>query len=505
MNLELHFLFPELLVIATSLACVTVDILVVPAKRWKLVPLTAAAGLAAALLFLLLDRREGAAVYGHFTVDAFSRFTRTISVAGGLLLVAIAAPYTKRMDRGHGEFYALLLLALTGVMLVAGVADFMSLFVSVELITISSYVLAAFKRQDPRSTEAGLKYLIVGAVSSAFLLFGIALVYGAVGAVDFSSIAAHVAGKGAGALLSLGTVLVFMGLFFKAAAVPMQVWAPDVYEGAPSPVTGFLSSLSKSAGFVLLLRIVQVLVVPSTGPLGIGAPSGPWATFLGVIAGLTLLYGNLGAIAQKDVKRLLAYSSIGHAGYLMMGVTVVAAAGTPQLRQEGAAAVLVYLLAYYVTTLTAFAVVCAVSAEGRGHDAATSYAGLSRRSPLLAFAMLLALLSLAGVPPLAGLIGKFLVFYAVMDTAKTAPGLTALGVVGALSVIFSLYFYLLLIREMYAKPPLEGDAAVPLRPALAHRVAVYAGIGALLVLGIFWGPVLEAANSAAAALFSAGR
>ena len=501
MNLDLHFLFPEFLVIATALACVTVDILVKPAKRLTLVPLTAALGLAAALLVLLLDRREGTAVYGHYTIDAFARFTRTIAVAGGLLLVAIAAPYTKRMDRGHGEFYALLLLALTGVLLVAGVADFMSLFVSVELITISSYVLAAFKRQDPRSTEAGLKYLIVGAVSSAFLLFGIALVYGAVGAVDFSSIKAHVAGKGAGALLSLGTVLVFMGLFFKAAAVPMQVWAPDVYEGSPSPVTGFLSSLSKSAGFVLLLRVVQVLVVPASGPLGMGAPSGPWATFLGIIAGLTLLYGNLGAIAQKDVKRLLAYSSIGHAGYLLMGVTVVAGAATPALRQEGAAAVLVYLLAYYVTTLTAFAVVTAVSAEGRGHAMGTSYAGLSRRSPLLAFAMLLALLSLAGVPPLAGLIGKFLVFFAVMDTAKTLPGLTTLAVVGALSVVFSLYFYLLLIREMYAKPPIEGDAALPLRPAFAHRVAVYAGIGALVVLGVFWRPAVEAANSAAAALF----
>lgn len=503
MNLDLHLLAPEILVLATALACVTVDLLVAPARRVRLVPLTAGIGLCATLLVLLLDRREGPAVYGHFVVDAFARFTRTIAVAGGVLLTLVAAPYTRRMDRGHGEFYALLLFALTGVMLVAGVADFMSLFVSLELVTISSYVLAAFKRQDPRSTEAGLKYLVVGAVSSAFLLFGIALVYGAVGAVDFPAVAAHVAGKGAGALLTLGAVLVFMGLFFKTSAVPMQVWAPDVYEGAPSPVTGFLSSLSKSAGFVLLLRTVQVLVVPASGAGGVGVPAGPWGTFLGIVAGLTLLYGNLGAIAQKDVKRLLAYSSIGHAGYMLMGITVVAAAATPALRQEGAAAVLVYLLAYYVTTLTAFAVVSAVSAEGRGHDTATAYAGISRRSPLLAFAMLLALLSLAGVPPLAGLIGKFLVFYSVVDGAKTSPGLTILGVVGALSVVFSLYFYLLLIRAMYATPPVEGDAARPLHPRPAHRLAAWAGIVALIGLGIFWGPVLDAANSAAAALFAA--
>ncbi len=219
---------------------------------------------------------------------------------------------------------------------------------------------------------------------------------------------------------------------------------------------------------------------------------------------MTLVYGNLGAIAQKDVKRLLAYSSIGHAGYMLMGVTVVAAAATPALRQEGAAAVLVYLLAYYVTTLTAFAVVAAVSSEGKGHDMAGSYAGLSRRSPLLAFAMLLALLSLAGVPPLAGLIGKFLVFFAVVDAAKTSPALTALGVVGALSVVFSLYFYLILIRAMYAGTPSGGADAPRLRVALGHRVAVFVGIAALLGLGIFWGPVHEAASSAAAALFAPG-
>ena len=509
MNLDLHFLLPEIVVVATALACVTVDILVAPARRNRFVAFTAALGLGAALLVVLLDRRTGAAVGGHFTVDAFSLFARTIAVAGGLLLVAVAAPYTARMDRGHGEFYALLLLALTGVMLTAGVSDLMSLFVALELITISSYALAAFKRHDPRSTEAGLKYLVVGAVSSAFLLFGIALVYGAVGAVDFHSIVAHVSGKGPGALLSLGTVLVFMGLFFKASAVPMQVWAPDVYQGAPSPVTGFLSSLSKSAGFVLLLRIVTTLVVPLGSPVGgaaggVGAPTGPWGAFLGIVAGLTLLYGNLGAMAQKDVKRLLAYSSIGHAGYLMMGITAVVASGTPALRQEGAGSVLFYLFAYYVTTITAFAVVAAVSAQARGHQASVTYAGLSRRSPLLAFAMLLALLSLAGVPPLAGLIGKFLVFFALVDAAKAHPGLVALASVGALSVVLSLYFYLLLIREMYAKDPVpEGPGVPALRVSLGHKLAVAFGICAMIGLGIFWGPLHEAAQHAAAALFAA--
>ncbi len=277
------------------------------------------------------------------------------------------------------------------------------------------------------------------------------------------------------------------------------MWAPDVYQGAPTPVTAFLSSVSKSAGFVLLLRVIQVLVAPA-GAAGADA----WIPFFSVVAAATLLYGNLGAMAQKDVKRLLAYSSIGHAGYLMMGITAVVASGTPALRQEGAGSVLFYLFAYYVTTITAFAVVAAVSAQARGHQASVTYAGLSRRSPLLAFAMLLALLSLAGVPPLAGLIGKFLVFFALVDAAKAHPGLVALASVGALSVVLSLYFYLLLIREMYAKDPVpEGPGVPALRVSLGHKLAVAFGICAMIGLGIFWGPLHEAAQHAAAALFAA--
>jgi len=499
MDLHLHLLLPEILVVATVLLLVTADLLLPAARRVRLVPVVAGLGLLAALLTLLLDGRTGGAVFGHFVVDGFSRFVRGMVLGAGVLLTLVSAPYTARMDRGHGEFYAILLFALVGVMLVSGVTDLMSMFVSLELVTIGSYVLAAFKRNDPRSTEAGLKYLVIGAVSSAILLFGVALVYGAAGSVDFGPISAHVAGKGFGPLLSLGTVLVMGGLFFKCSAVPFQVWAPDVYQGAPTPVTAFLSSVSKSAGFVLLLRIVQVLVAPA-GSAGAEA----WTPFFSVVAAATLLYGNLGAMAQKDVKRLLAYSSIGHAGYLMMGVTAVVASGTPALRQEGAGAVLFYLFAYYVTTITAFAVVAAVSAQARGHTASVAYAGLSRRSPLLAFAMLLALLSLAGVPPLAGLIGKFLVFFAIVDAAKAHPGLVALASVGALSVVLSLYFYLLLIREMYAKDPAPaGPEVPPLRVAAGHKLAVAFGIFAMIGLGVFWGPLHEAAQHAAAALFAA--
>lgn len=497
--MNLHLILPEILVLAGGLLAVTVSLVAPPARRPGLVPWVAGLALAAALAAVVVGRPDGVALAGSHLSDGFSRFVRGLACAGGLMLVLVSAPYTRRLDRGHGEFYGLLLFALLGVMLVSAVTDLMGLFVSLELVTITSYVLAAFKRTDARSAEAGLKYLVVGAVSSAFLLFGCALVFGATGSVTFSTIATHVAGKGFAPLLALGTGLVFCGLFFKAAAVPFQVWAPDVYQGAPSPVTAFLSSLSKSAGFVLLLRVVSVLVVPAAGTPGGDA----WIAFFGAVAALTLLYGNLGAMPQRDVKRLLAYSSIGHAGYMLLGVTVVIAARTTALRIDGAAAVLVYLVAYYLTTLTAFAVVVALSAQGRGHDSASVYAGLHRRSPLLAFAMLLALLSLAGVPPMAGLIGKFLVFFALIGAAEARPGLYALGIVGSLGVVLSLYYYLLLIRDMYAKEPAADGPQGPLVVPFATKVAVFAGIFALIGLGVYWAGAFDAARAAATALFAA--
>jgi NADH-quinone oxidoreductase subunit N len=490
-GLDLHLLLPEIVLTVAAMAVVAVDLLA-PAspRRTAAAPALSAAGIAVALALLLLDRREGGALFGAFQADAFARFARALAAGGGLLVVALASTYTRRMDRGHGEFYGLLLLALLGVLLVAGVADLVSLFVAVELVTVLSYVLVAFKRNDPRSTEAGLKYLVVGAVSSAVLLFGIALVYGACGSLVFGAITDHVARGGFTPLLALGTALVFGGVFFKTASVPFQVWAPDVYQGAPTPVTAFLASLSKSAGFVLLLRLLQVVVVPAAGA---GAGS-PWAAFFTVVAVATLLFGNLGAIPQRDVKRLLAYSSIGHAGYLTMGAAAVAAAATPAEARDAGAAVLFYLLAYYVTALTAFGVVTLVSAATRGHDLPGSYAGLARRSPFLAFAMLLALLSLAGVPPLAGLAGKFLVFYAVVD-----KGLWALALVGAGSVVVSLYYYLLFAKQMYVRRGL--DETTPIAVPLPARLVLWGGMAAMLVLGIYWQPAYEAAAEAAGALF----
>jgi NADH-quinone oxidoreductase subunit N len=323
------------------------------------------------------------------------------------------------------------------------------------------------------------------------LLFGIALVYGATGQVSLAAISETITARGGSSMLTLGTALVLGGLFFKAAAVPFQVWAPDVYEGAPTPVTAFLASLSKSAGFVLLLRAVQALVLPAAGG-GV-----PWAGFLAAIAVLTLLYGNLGAIPQRDVKRMLAYSSIAHAGYLLIGVTAVVAAGTTEHAVDAAGAVLLYLFAYYLTTISAFAVVAVVSATSGGrHEASEAYVGLARRSPFLGVSMLFALLSLAGVPPMAGLIGKLLVFKAAVDT-----GLMTLALIGAGTVVVSLYYYLLLIKQMYVRA--GPDDGVRIAVPGSAKLALGIGVAAMVALGIYWDPAWRAAREAAVALLGA--
>ncbi len=506
LELNLSLLLPEAIVAGTALGVLLAEILLPPDRRSRATGLLAALGLGAAAVWLLAVRPEGTAlrlvaapgadhagqILTAWRSDAFSLFGRALATVGALLVVLLSIPYSRRLDRGHGEFYALLLFAVLGVMLVTGVTDLLTLFICLELVTINSYVLVAFKRNDPRSTEAGLKYLLIGAVSSAVLLFGISLVYGAVGEVSFGAIADAVRASAQPTLLGMGLVLVVVGIFFKVGAVPFQIWIPDVYQGAPSPVTAFLSTGSKAAGMFLLLRIAQAVFLPAAG-----GPSGPlWIWLLGVVSVVTLLFGILGAIPQRSAKRLFGYSSIGHAGYLLMGVAALAAAGKSE-GTDGATAILFYLLAFFFTNLTAFTVIVLVSASSGGRHEAWAYRGLWKRSPFLAVAMTIALLSLAGVPPLSGFFGKFLILSSVME-----KHLVALAVVGALGVAVSFYFYLLWIRELFVKPPepMLEDVGVPVAPWA--RVVLAIGIIAMLGMGIFMGPFYAWAETAARSLAS---
>lgn len=516
-HLDLHVLLPEFLVAGAALGVILVELLLPPGRRALPAAAAALGGLGAAVLVLLFARPDGMALWvvddggvllTAWRSDPFGLFLRTVVAIGGLLTVLLSIPYTRRMDRGHGEFYAVLLTAILGVLLVTGVSDFLSLFVCLELVTISSYVLVAFKRNDLKSTEAGMKYLLVGAVSSAILLFGIALVYGAVGEVSFDAVARHLAAVGDGGhplhheLFDIGMLLVVVGILFKVGGVPFQVWIPDVYQGAPTPVTAFLSTGSKTAGVALFLRLAQSVFLPASAAGGGLA----WVWILGVVSVMTLLFGILGAVPQRDIKRLLGYSSIGHAGYLLMGVAAVIAVPTSSAVSvtaaesvvPGVSAILYYLLAFFFTNLTAFTVIVLVSRSSGGRHGAPSYSGLALRSPFLALCLCLALLSLAGVPPLAGFFGKFLIL-----TALVEKGMFPLALIGALGVVVSLYFYLLWIKQMYMLDPDESLAQGPIRVGPWARTVLIVGITAMLLMGVVFGPFKGWAETAARSIATA--
>ena len=499
---NLQVLLPEFIVAGAALAAILPELVLPAGRRAAATAWTSLAGLLIAFVLLvtvgpsealgLEIRTADGDLLSGWRSDAFSVYCRAIIAAGGALLVLISIPFTRRMDRGHGEFYAIMLFALLGCMLVCGVSDMLSLFVCLELVTIMAYILTAFRRNQLRSTEAGLKYLIIGAVSTAVLMLGIALIYGATGSLAFEAIAQHVASGAPGALMVVGISMVLVGLFFKIGGVPFQVWIPDVYEGAPSPVTAFLITASKFAGVVLVIRFAQAAILPGVGVAG----AFPWVALIGAAAIVTLLFGVLGAIPQRSLKRLLAYSSIGHAGYLLIGTAALCSeGGTPE---KATAALLYYMMAYFATSVTAFLVIVVVS--GASHDDhRNAFRGLSKRSPFLALAMALALFSLAGVPPMSGFFGKFLILFSAVD-----KGLYILAITGALAVIVSLYFYMLWIKEMYIKEPDETSKPDHIAVTPMVRTVLLLGMVAMLLMGVYMGPFYTWVSDAAASIAAFG-
>ncbi len=440
-----------------------------------------------------LDGKEYA-FRGRYGLDAFSVLFKVIFGITAMFVMAMSDTWLKRVDRGHGEFRLLTIFATMGMFFVASVEDFATLFVALELITVSFYCLTAFKRNDVRSIEAGIKYIVLGALASAFLLLGIAFIYGATGSLLLrdlaSSGAADQIGHAGGALLQFGVLLTLVGLGFKIAAVPFQVWTPDVYEGAASPVTAFLSMGSKAAGFVLLLKVVRACLGPMADS-GLAAASS-WGALIALLAGLTILYGNLGAMWQGNLKRLLGYSSIGHAGYLLMGVMA--------FNHAGFTAILYYLMAYLFTVLGVFAVVVLVNGLTKSHRV-DDYAGLGRTNPFLALVLTCGLLSLAGVPPLAGFFGKFLIFRAVI--AKGTVVAYSLAAVGSLGVVVSMYYYLCVVKRIYMHEAPENGPMKTIsgisRPMMAVLWICLIGI---FVLGFFVQPFMSLAEQAASALLA---
>ncbi len=456
-------LLPEVALVVWASALLLVD-LWIPKARKGWAAFLAVLGLALTFGFAVAQGGgAGAGFHGMVVSDGFATFLEALLALSGALGVLLAYDYLKRQGMVRGEYYTLLLFSVAGMMLMAKAADLMVIFLALELLSIPLYVLTAFARPREVGEEAALKYFLLGAFAAAFFVYGIALVYGATQSTQIAGIAAAVdTGRANLALLALGGGLLLVGLGFKVAAVPFHMWTPDVYEGAPSPLTSFMAVGAKVAGFAALLRVL-VLAFPTLGSR--------LAPIVWALALLTMVVGNLAALAQQNIKRMLAYSSIAHAGYMLVAVVAFADA---KAAPAAVAAVLFYLLAYAVTNFGAWAVVVAVEhAEGEGLNIA-DYAGLGRKHPWLALAMTVFMLSFAGIPPTVGFVGKFYLFRAALDA-----GYVGLAIVGVLASVVSVYYYMRVVTTMYMRAgeaEARGDAWLNLGVALTALATVFLGI-----------------------------
>ncbi len=468
----------EVWVIITGLVLMLAD-LFVPVERRRLV---AYAGIAALGILFVTNLGDsvtlGTAFNGAFINDGLAVFFKRIFILAAILVLFIAVEFSDRIVAA-AEYYSLIVFALAGMLFAASSNDFAMLFVSIELITITFYVLVSFQRSKVASLEAGVKYLILGALSSAFMIFGIALIWGTTGKLNFTELAAVVPQYEDSKIFLLGVLLVLVGLGFKIAAFPFQIWAPDVYQGAPAPTTAFLAIGSKAAGMVLLVRVLFSAVPAVTAH---------WTNLLIVISGITILYGNLCALPQRNVKRLLAYSSISHAGYLLLGFAAFSVSGQ--------AAIMYYLAGYLFTILAGFLVIALVMRHLETEDI-SGLAGLNQRSPLLAATMTISMVSLAGIPPLAGFFGKFLLLKAAVEAAQATgqPGYYCLVFTALAGVVISLYYYFGVIRAIYWSREARDLSVIEL--SAPAKVTAWICIAGIFWLGVFPNTVLNLANAAA--------
>jgi len=436
--------------------------LFIPKGRKGITALLSAVGLGITLglTFIQIGMESHTAFSDMVVLDGFAIFVNALLLVSGLLGVALAYGYVKRMGIERGEYYTLLLFSVTGMMLMAQATDLIMVFLALELLSIPLYVLAAFARPKIESEEAGMKYFLLGAFSTGFVVYGIALIFGATQSTSLPAIVAAASSGTSGLLLTIGAALLLIGFGFKVAAVPFHMWTPDVYQGAPTAVTAFMSSGAKIAGFAALLRVFAT-AFPSI--------SADMTDILWILSALTMIVGNVIAISQTDIKRLLAYSSIAHAGYILMAFVPY---GNPNsdISALSIASGLFYLVTYAVTNFGAWGVVMALeSAEGNGLRI-EDYAGLSKKHPVLALAMTIFMLSLIGLPPTIGLVGKFYLFRAAI-----AGGFTGLAIIGVLTSLVSAYYYLRVVVTMYMKdgePATESETWLNLSTGLTALLTV---------------------------------
>jgi NADH-quinone oxidoreductase subunit N len=428
---------------------------------------------AAGIAFVALAGSAGTTFSGMFVSDGYSTFFKLIFIANLVLTVLISPKYLGTVRINFGEYYCLILFATLGMMLMASAADIIVLYLGLELMALSTYVLAGFIRYDIRSNEAAMKYLLLGAFASAILLYGTSMIYGLTGTTNLRDIALYIANNGLASnpVLMLSMVMFAVAFSFKIAAVPFHMWAPDAYEGAPTPITAFMSVGPKAAGFAVLGRVFLT---------AFGSVHMDWAPILIPISILTMAVGNIVALSQTNIKRMLAYSSIAHAGYMLIGII----AGTP----AGLSSVLNYMLIYAFMNVGAFAVVIMLRTEGFKGEEIADFTGLAKTHPLAAALMLVFMFSLTGIPPMAGFMGKFYLFMAAVHA-----GYTWLVIVAVLFSAISAYFYLRIVMLMYMKEP-EESVRLNTSPGLGLALAVT--VAAVLLIGVLPAKVLELAQMA---------
>jgi NADH-quinone oxidoreductase subunit N len=439
------------------------------------------AGVVAILALVLalpaaLMASPGPAFQGMLVIDGMATFFRTLVVVVGLLVVFSSTDYLRRENQESGEYYALVLFSIVGQCVMVTANELVMIFIGLEISSIASYILAGYLRDDARNNEAALKYFLLGSFATAFLLYGVAWMYGATGSTNLTAIRGSLISgtPPPEALIGVAAALIFVGLAFKISAAPFQGWAPDVYQGAPAPVSAFLTVGPKAAAFAVLIRIFLGSLEPIAAR---------WEPAIWVCALATMLVGNFAAIMQSNIKRLLAYSSIAHAGYVL--VAVAANSGT------GSAAAMFYLAAYAFTNIGAFAVVTYFSRKGERYVGIDDFAGLAQRQPGMAAMLTIFLLSLIGVPLTGGFFGKFYIFKAALDSK-----LIWLTVIGLLNSAVAAYYYLRILVVMYMREPGESVETLPPAGALL-QIAVYGSAVGTLLLGIFPSLVLDFANRAA--------
>ena len=466
----------ELLKLASPEAVVAVTALVVLAiglaseRASGFCAFVAALGLALAVCTVRALPEHATLFHGMIVVTPLTSLFKIITLV--LAIFAVILTRGVSFTRHHGEFLALVLLATIGLMLLVGSEELLMIFIGLELTGLSLYVMAAFDKSDPRAAEAGLKYFLFGSTASAFTLFGLSLVYGMCGTTSLAEIGHNLTTQSVEPLLAAGLAMTLVGLAFKTAVAPFHLWAPDVYQGAPLPSAAFIASGSKVAAFVVLGKILLVGFAPMQGSAAWHAFAAGWSPLIALLAALSIVVGNIVALAQSNVRRLLAYSAVAHAGYTLLGLLG---------GRDGFAATLFYTTTYAVTILGAFGVVAIVRRETGGDDIA-NFTALRARSPLLAACMAIFLLSLAGLPPLAGFFGKFYLFTAALRTGGN-NGLLWLVVLALAGSLVSLYYYLAVLKKIFVEE--SDDEAPAFAPGFLQKLSLCVLALAVLLLGLF--------------------